>query len=331
MFHSHFHPSKIPVHAQQSELRNERVSFWAFILTSFFMVLEIVGGFFSGSLALLADGGHKLTDAGTLLLAWAGFRLSRKASSSSKTFGYMRLEVIAGFINALVLFLLVIWVFAEAVRRLFNEQTVLSGPLFVISLAGLAFNIGVLFILSHGETKHVNIKAAMLHILSDVLGSAAAVVSAIVIRFTGWLPIDPILSMLVCVLISASAYRLMKSSLRILMEGAPSDIDLEALKKELKNMFPQIKNIADVHIWSITPSKTVATLKISLQEGNDPLYAAEQTKTFLLNKYRISHSTVEICRKAENCSLCPVRLDEEETNVGEIAPNQKKRQSNKEE
>ena len=218
MFHFHLHADKGHLHSHQPEFQNEKAAFWAFILTSFFMILEIAGGFFSGSLALLTDGMHKFTDAGTLLLTWAGFRLGRKAASTFKVFKYVKLEIVAGFINASVLFLLVIWVFFEAIHRLFNEQTVLSGPFLVISLIGLAFNIGILLILSQGETKHVNIKAAILHILSDVLGSIATVAAAVVIRLTGFMPIDAILSMLVCLLILGSVGHLIKSSWHILKE-----------------------------------------------------------------------------------------------------------------
>ena len=138
---------------------NERVVLAGFLLTASFRVAEIVGGLLCGSLALIADAGHMLTDAAALALAWAGFRLGRRASDSRRTFGYMRFEVLAGFINAITLFLLVAWIAYEAVNRLFAPQPVLAGPMFIVAVLGLLVNLGVFWMLHQGDTEHVNIRA----------------------------------------------------------------------------------------------------------------------------------------------------------------------------
>ena len=199
----------------------------ALVLTAGFMVAEVIGGLLSGSLALIADAGHMLTDAAALGLAWAGFYFGKRASNATKTFGYMRLEVLAGFVNAVTLFALVAWIAWEAIDRLLAPAPVLAGPMLVVAILGLAVNIAVFLILRGADTEHVNIKGAMLHVMGDLLGSVAAIVAAIAIYFTGWTPIDPILSVLILLLILRSAWALLKNSLHILLEGAPADIDIE--------------------------------------------------------------------------------------------------------
>ena len=186
--HAHEHGHS---HAPALTTDNQRAVLLALVLTAAFLGVEVAGGLLSGSLALIADAGHMLTDVVALALAWAGFHFGQRASNASKTFGYLRLEVLAGFINALTLFGLVLWVAWEAVARLRAPAPVLAGPMFVVALLGLAVNVAVFAILRRADTSHVNIRGAMLHVLGDLLGSVAAIVAAIVIYFTGWMPIDP--------------------------------------------------------------------------------------------------------------------------------------------
>src|SRR5690554_2698444 len=195
--HDHVHHHS---HAPGVSARNERVVLTALVLTASFMVVELVGGLLSGSLALLADAGHMLTDAAALALAWAGFRIGRRAADARRTFGYMRMEVLAGLINALTLFALVGWISFEALQRLRQPVEVLSGPMLVVAAIGLLVIIAVFVILHRGDRDHVNIRGAMLHVVGDMLGSAAAIAAALTIRLTGWMPIDPILSVLICLL-----------------------------------------------------------------------------------------------------------------------------------
>ena len=290
-------------HAPVVGAGNERVVLIGFVLTAGFMVAEIVAGFFSGSLALIADAGHMLTDAAALLLALMAFRIGRRASDGQRTFGYMRLEVVAGFVNALLLFALTAWIVYEAIQRFMTPHEVLAGPMFVVAVLGLFVNIAVFLVLSQGDKEHVNIKGALVHVLGDLLGSVAAIAAAVVIWLTGWMPIDPILSVLVSLLILRSAWALFRTSLHILMEGTPGNVVIADLSKALMAKVPGLAAVRHVHVWSITSGKPVATLEIVLAPGADAAAVTQQAKAALLSDYGIVHATIEIVWD-EHSSAC---------------------------
>lgn len=290
----HHHGQGHHSHAPQVGENNERVVLAGFALTAGFMVAELIGGILSGSLALVADAGHMLTDAAALALAWAGFRFGRKLSDSKRTFGYMRLEVLAGFVNAITLFALVAWITYEAIQRLFMPHPVLAGPMMVVAVLGLVVNIAVFFMLRQGDTNHVNIRGALLHVLGDLLGSVAAIVAAAVIYLTGWTPIDPILSVLLSVLILRAAWALLRNAVQILMEGTPGNIEIDALRRHILDTVPDIEDVSHVHVWSITSGKPAATMEVSLKPGADYRTISERVKRTLAQRYDIGHATVEI-------------------------------------
>ena len=285
---------------------NERTVLLALLLTAGFMVAEVIGGVLSGSLALIADAGHMLTDAAALGLAWAGFYLGKRASSATKTFGYMRLEVLAGFVNAVTLFALVAWIAWEAVTRLLAPAPVLAGPMLIVAILGLAVNIAVFLILRRADTEHVNIKGAMLHVMGDLLGSVAAIIAAVAIYFTGWTPIDPILSVLIVLLILRSASALLKNSLHILLEGTPADVDIEKMRSHLMATVAGVTMVDHVHVWSITSGMPSATLEAAIAPGADPRAVTQAIKRELAQTFGIGHSTVEIVwGDSEACALEP--------------------------
>ncbi|WP_443197892.1 cation diffusion facilitator family transporter [Pseudoalteromonas sp. GABNS16G] len=218
--HDHDHTPKVTG-------ANERKVLLSFFLIFGFMIVEAVGGVLSGSLALLADAGHMLTDAAALALAYAAFRFGRRPADSKRTFGYLRFEVIAGFLNAVTLFVIVAWIAYEAWERLQAPPVILAGPMMIVAVLGLLVNVLVLWIMTRGETEHVNVKGAILHVMGDLLGSVGAIVAAVVIYLIGWTPIDPILSVLVAALILRSAWKLLAKSIHILLEGAPEDASPE--------------------------------------------------------------------------------------------------------
>ena len=294
-------------HAPTVSAGNERVVLIGFLLTAGFMVAEVVAGALSGSLALIADAGHMLTDAAALLLAWAAFRFGRRASDGKRTFGYMRLEVVAGLINAVTLFALTAWIIYEAIQRFMTPHDVLAGPMLVVAVLGLVINIAVFLVLSRGDKEHVNIRGAMVHVLGDLLGSVAAIGAAITIWLTGWMPIDPILSVLVSLLILRSAWALFRNSLHILMEGTPGNVVIEDLSKALVAEVPGLAKVRHVHVWSITSGRPVATLEIALAPGADAAAVTQAVKAALLADYGITHSTVEIVwdANAQSCALAP--------------------------
>ena len=209
--HDHAH-SHVPTVTKD----NERKILISFFIIFTFMIVEAVGGVISGSLALLADSGHMLTDAIALGLAYVAFRLGRRAADSQRTFGYARFEVIAGLVNALTLFGIVGFIVYEAIERFREPQPVLAGSMFVVAIIGMLVNLFVLWYLTRGDSEHVNVKGAILHVMGDLLGSVGAIVAAIVIWYTGWTPIDPILSVFVSLLILRSAWSLLKNTLHIL-------------------------------------------------------------------------------------------------------------------
>lgn len=283
---------------------DERRLLLSFILIFTFMIVEAVGGIISGSLALLADAGHMLTDAIALALAYAAFRFGRKSADSRRTFGYLRFEVLAGFINALTLFGIAGWIVYEAWKRFSHPHEILAGPMLAVAIVGLLVNLLVLWIMTRGETEHVNVKGAILHVMGDLLGSVGAITAAVIIYYTGWLPIDPILSVLVSLLILRAAWRLLTRSTHILLEGAPEDVDPGEIARRLKEDVPSVDDIRHVHVWSITSGRTLATLHVRPKAGVDLPAMLKKVEHVLLDKFGIEHPTVGIIWDDDaRCSL----------------------------
>ena len=196
------------------------------MLTTVTLVAEAAGGIISGSLALLADAGHMLTDAAALALAYLAVRIARRPADWKRTYGFDRFEVLAAFANGLALFFISAMICFEAIKRMFNPVEVLGVPMLAIAAVGLTVNVVTLLILRHGGGANLNVRAALLHVMSDLLGSVAAIVAALIILQTGWTPIDPILSIVITLLILRSAWLITKDAGHILLEGAPSGIDV---------------------------------------------------------------------------------------------------------
>ncbi|MBJ3786912.1 cation diffusion facilitator family transporter [Devosia sediminis] len=290
--HDHDHAGHS--HAPKVSKGNERAVLIGLCLTGGFMVAEVAGGLLSGSLALIADAGHMLTDTVALFLAWLGFRLGSRPADARRSFGYSRLEVLAGLINALTLFALVGWIAYEAVQRFFNPEEVLAGPMLVVAVLGLVVNLVVFRILSGADKDHVNIRGALLHVLGDLLGSVGAIAAALIIWLTGWMPIDPILSVVVSLLILRSAWGLLTRTFNILMEGAPDGVDLDRLAADLKGTVPDLANLGHLHVWSLSSGQAMATLEIALAQDADPATVTAAVKQRLAEEHNIGHATVEI-------------------------------------
>jgi len=206
------HPTQLHAHATDAQRLG-----WALLITGTFMLLEVAGGLLSGSLALLADAGHMLTDTAALALAWAAAHVARRQPGTRQVHGHHRAQVLAAFVNALALFGVVAWIVWEAIERLLAPRPIAGGTMLGVALLGLLANLAVLRVLKAGHDANLNVAAARLHVLGDLLGSIGASIAALVILTTGWSPIDPILSLLVAVLIVRSAWALLAKSTRILM------------------------------------------------------------------------------------------------------------------
>jgi cobalt-zinc-cadmium efflux system protein len=290
-------------HAPQVSPANERAVLIGLLLTGSFMVAEMVGGYLSGSLALIADAGHMLTDTVALFLAWLGFRLGRRPADMRRSFGYSRLEVLAGLINAISLLALVGWIAYEAVQRFFSPHDVQAAPMLVVAVLGLVVNLVVFRILSKADADHVNIKGALLHVLGDLLGSVGAIAAALIIWLTGWMPIDSILSVLVSVLIVRSAWSLLTRTFNILMEGTPDGFDVAMMQQSLLNKIPGLAGVGHLHVWALSSGQIMATLEIVPATGADPATLTEAVRR-ALQDHGINHATIELDWSGEG-GRCP--------------------------
>lgn len=281
-------------HTHGVDRTNERRVLWALVLTGSFMVVEVAGGIISGSLALLADAGHMLTDTAALALAWASFRVARRPQDTRRTYGYHRFQIIAAFVNGITLFAIVGWIAFEATRRLLAPTEVMGVPMLVVAGAGLVVNIIAFAILHGGARENLNVEGAALHVLGDLMGSVAAIAAAIVILWTGWMPIDPLLSIFVALLIVRSAWRLTRRSVHVLLEGAPEWMNEEELKSELIKSVPQVRSVHHLHAWMLTLEQPLVTLHAEIGEGDNHHEILLAIKRFLREYYAIDHATIQL-------------------------------------
>jgi cobalt-zinc-cadmium efflux system protein len=295
--HAHDHDDTHAGHGQahhHGHAANERSVGVAALLTGGFMVAEVVGGILAGSLALLADAGHMLTDFASLALAWLGFRLTRQPADWRRTYGFDRFAVLVAFVNGIALFAIAVWIVTEAVQRLYSPVAVLGAPMLWIAAAGLGVNVLAFFVLRAGDRDNLNIRAAVLHVIGDLLGSVAAVAAALVILATGWTPIDPLLSIVVALIILRSAWRVVADSGHILLEGSPRGFDSRALRDQLRSALPFVLDVHHVHAWSISQERPMVTLHASIAASTDSGVAVREIKRLLATEFRITHATIEI-------------------------------------
>lgn len=272
----------------------------AFALTGGFMIVEFVGGVLSNSLALMADAGHMLTDTAALALAWAAIKIAARRADTKRSFGYQRLRVLAAFVNGCALLFIVAWIAFEAVQRLANPVAVDAEKMIWIGSIGLAVNVVVFALLRRGDSHDMNVAAATLHVLGDLLGSVAAIAGAIVIIVFGWMPIDPILSLVVCALIVRSALALVRRSAHILMEGSPDWLDVNELRSTLEDKVPSIRDVHHVHAWLVGPQDAFLTMHASVAVGADHSAVLRDAKAVLADQYGITHATIQI--EVEECT-----------------------------
>ncbi len=262
-------------------------------LTGGFMVAEAVGGLVTGSLALLADAGHMLTDSVSLALAWYAFHLAARPATSRLTYGFDRLKTLVAYTNGITVFLIGGWIAYEAFERMNEPVVVLGGPMLVIAVLGLAVNLVAFAILHGGSRESLNMRGAVLHVIGDLLGSAAAIVAALVILLTGWTPIDPILSVLVALLLFRSAWALVRESGLLLLEGTPRQFDRDRIARDLEANIETLREVHHMHLWSLDGSRHMATLHATLEPGADAQLSIASIKQRLASEHGIEHATVE--------------------------------------
>ena len=294
MSHSHAH------HHDQTSSNMRRVVI-ALVLTGTFMVVEVIGGILSGSLALLADAGHMLADTIALGLAAVAFSVSKRPGDKKLTYGYQRFQILAAFVNGLSLLAIVGWILFEAVQRFITPSDVMGETMLVVASAGLVVNIIAFAVLHSGDKENLNIRGAALHVAGDLLGSVAAIIAAIVIIYSGWMPIDPILSIAVAMLILKSAWSLVRRSAHVLLEGAPDWLDVPDMQERIIAKVPQVAGVHHVHVWGLTPQDLMMTMHVRLSVKLDnPTSIIRQIKKIMLDEYGVGHSTIEI--ETDDCA-----------------------------
>lgn len=293
--HSHRHDHAGHAHGD-ADANNERRMGWAAALTGAFMFAEVTGGIAAGSLALLADAGHMLTDFASLALAWFGFRLARRPADWRRTFGFDRFQVLVAFANGLALFAIAAWIVFEAIERLTATPQVSGGIMVVIAVLGLLVNVAAFALLRGADRENLNVRGAAVHVLGDLLGSVAALAAGAVILTTGWTPIDPLLSLLVAAIIVRSGWRVVADAGHILLEGAPEELDTRAIGPDLAANVKGVEGVHHVHVWSITQRRRMATLHAVIGETADPDGVVRDIKARLKERFGLDHATVEIER-----------------------------------
>jgi cobalt-zinc-cadmium efflux system protein len=266
----------------------------AAVLTAAFMFAEVAGGIISGSLALLADAAHMLTDAGSLALAWVGYKLAERPADATRSYGFSRMKILAAFTNGILLVLLAIWIVWEAIHRLMQPVEVMGGTLMVVAIAGLGVNIIAFLVLHGGSKDDLNMQGALWHVAGDMLGSVAAIAAAAIILTTGWMAADPILSVLVALLVFYAGIRIARQSGHILLEGTPHGLSSDAITADLTAHVPTISGVSHVHAWALTETQRLITLEVTARPGACTELVRRDVKARLLEAFALSHATVEV-------------------------------------
>jgi cobalt-zinc-cadmium efflux system protein len=264
-----------------------------FILTTGYALVQAVGGWLSGSLALIADSGHMVSDAAALLLALIAYRVAARAPDATRTYGFHRVRVLAALANGASLLLLVVWIAWEAAQRVGQPIEVLAGPMLVIACIGLSVNVVGALVLARGNRGDANLKGALLHVMGDLLGSVGAIAAAIGIMLTGWMILDPLLSVLVAVLVVRSAWSLVSDSLRVLLQAVPQGLDARAAEADLAAL-PGVASAGHFHAWTLTDQSAVATVHVVAMPGADPLALPPLVAARLREQFDLDHVTVQV-------------------------------------
>lgn len=273
--------------------RHKGPLFAALALTLTYMTAEIVGGIWTGSLALIADAAHMGTDAGGLALALFAIYFAQKPANFQKTYGYLRTEILAALVNAVVLLLLTVYILYEAYERFRSPPEILGGPMLAVAAVGLIVNLISMKLLSAGSSENLNVKGAYFEVLGDMLGSLGVIVAALIVMFTGWKLADPIIGAGIGLFIVPRTWKLLTQAVHILMEGVPAEIDLPALEKTLLEI-PGVIGVHDLHVWTITSGTDSLTGHLVVSDMSDAKTVLTRAKSALEEKFKIDHVTIQI-------------------------------------
>jgi len=285
--HNHSHPD----HRAHLKTGSGTSLAWALVLTFSFAIVEALSGWWSGSLALLGDAGHMVSDSTALGLALLAAWIARRPPSATHTYGFGRVETLTAFANGLLMIVIVVAIVVSAIERLQHPQTVQGGAVMGVAMFGLLINVAVMLVLSRGE-QTLNTRGALLHVIGDMLGSVAAILSGAVIYFTGWMPIDPILSMVICALILTSSINLLRESLHVILEGVPTNLDLRDVGAAMAQV-PDVASVHDLHIWTMGNGQPALSAHVVIGDlAQWPDILARQLQ-LLDERYQIEHVTLQ--------------------------------------
>ena len=281
--HEHLHP-----------LKSSRYLAIALVITFSFSVVELVGGIVTNSLALITDSWHMLNDVFALVFALVAAWIARHPATVKRTYGYYRAEILAAFLNGIFLWAIVVFIFFEAIQRIQQPAPVESLEMLIIAVLGLMANGLSALTLSRSRDESLNVRGAFLHVVTDTLGSVGAISAGLIMLFTGWYQADPIISMLIGVLIFYGSGKLVRDSVNVLLEGVPSHIDVNLLERKIVEL-EGVKNVHDLHVWCITPTKMCCmSAHIVIEEGTDRRKLTETLITMLKKEFGIDHTTIQI-------------------------------------
>lgn len=266
---------------------------WALAMTATYMIAEVIGGLVTGSLALLADAAHMLTDVGGLALALLAIRFAAREATPQRTFGYLRMEVLSALANAVVLLLLTVYILYEAYQRFLSPPEVLSGPMLIVAAIGLAVNLVSMWLLSSGSSESLNVKGAYFEVLSDMLGSIGVIVAALLMMWKGWVLADPIIGAGIGLFIVPRTWSLLSQVTHILMEGTPPNVDTGAIEKKLLAI-PGTVAVHDLHVWTVTSGFDAMSCHLLVTDMSAGREALREARNLMKAEYGIEHTTIQI-------------------------------------
>jgi len=310
--------------------QSERPLWIALILTTAFLIAEIVGGILTNSLALISDAAHMFTDTAALAISLAAIRIGRRPADSERTFGYYRFEILAAAFNAMLLFLVAIYILYEAYDRLNNPPEIQSGTMLLVAALGLVVNLISMKLLSSGKDSSLNVKGAYLEVWSDMLGSIGVIIGALVIRYTGWSWVDSAIAVAIGLWVLPRTWTLLKASMNVLLEGVPEGLGIAEVRDAIAG-FPGVASVHDLHVWSITSGKASLTAHVVQREDvTNPQTLLLGIRQLIASKYDIHHSTIQIettpCEQAaEEHSFGPAMANDHAEHAGHDAHEEEKR------
>jgi cobalt-zinc-cadmium efflux system protein len=262
-------------------------------LTTAFMAAEIIGGLLTGSLALLADAAHMLTDAGGLALALIAIRFAERPATPQRTYGYVRLEILSALANAVVLLLLTVYILYEAYERFRNPPDILGGPMLAVAVLGLVVNLISMRLLAGGSSESLNVKGAYFEVLSDMLGSLGVIVAAAIVMLTGWTLADPIVGAGIGLFIVPRTWSLLRQAVHILMEGTPPEIDVSLIETRLKAL-PDVVAVHDLHVWTLTSGLDAMSCHLVVADMKHSVGLLEAASKIMREEFKLTHTTIQV-------------------------------------